>query len=142
MKTATGLALVAIGAILAFAVTASTSWLNLHVAGWVIMATGAAGLFIPRRGYGWMRRRLVPRTTYMRMRPNGQTEIASLPPYVRENPGTAARDAGLPVVPSIPPDPSASPGEQGVPGTVVGPATSRAHGTTEVIEEYFEDPDE
>ena len=40
MRTATGLALVAIGAILAFAVTASPSFLNLQVAGWILILTG------------------------------------------------------------------------------------------------------
>jgi hypothetical protein len=61
MKSATGLALVAIGAILAFAVTAHPSFFNFEVAGWVLMLTGIAGLVIPRRGYGWLRRRLVLR---------------------------------------------------------------------------------
>lgn len=59
MKTATALALVAVGAILAFAVTAQPSFFSFHVAGWVLMLTGAAGAVIPRRGYGWMRRKLV-----------------------------------------------------------------------------------
>jgi len=48
MKTATCLALIAIGAILTFAVTAHPSYLNLQVAGIVIMLTGAAGLFLPK----------------------------------------------------------------------------------------------
>jgi hypothetical protein len=56
MRTATGLALIAIGAIFAFAVTTSPSFLNLQVAGWILILTGVAGLFVPRRGYGWMRR--------------------------------------------------------------------------------------
>jgi hypothetical protein len=59
MKSATSLALVAIGAIFAFAITRSPSFLNLQVAGWVLMLTGAVGAIIPRRGYGWMRRSLV-----------------------------------------------------------------------------------
>src|SRR5215475_8634901 len=59
MKTATSLALVAVGAILAFAITRSPSFLNLQVVGWVLMATGAVGAVIPRRGYGWLRRSLV-----------------------------------------------------------------------------------
>ena len=59
MKTATALGLVAVGAILAFAVTAQPSFFSFHVAGWVLMLTGAAGAVIPRRGYGWMRRKLV-----------------------------------------------------------------------------------
>lgn len=61
MKTATGLTLVAIGAILAFAVSAHPSWLNLQAAGWVIMVVGVAGIFIPRSGYGWVRNRVVIR---------------------------------------------------------------------------------
>jgi hypothetical protein len=52
---------IAIGAILAFAVTSSPSFLNLQIAGWVIMLTGVAGIVVPRRGYGWMRRRVVVR---------------------------------------------------------------------------------
>jgi hypothetical protein len=61
MKTATGLTLVAIGAILAFAVTAHPRFLNLQAAGWVILVIGLAGIFIPRRGYGWVRSRVVVR---------------------------------------------------------------------------------
>jgi hypothetical protein len=49
----------AIGAILAFAVRSSPSYFSFQVAGWVIMLTGVAGLCIPRRGYGWLRRRVV-----------------------------------------------------------------------------------
>jgi hypothetical protein len=59
MKTATSLGLVAVGAILAFAITRSPSFLNLQVVGWVLMLTGAVGAVIPRRGYGWLRRSLV-----------------------------------------------------------------------------------
>jgi len=59
MRTATGLTLVAIGAILAFAIRTSPSFLNLQVAGWVIMLTGVAGVFIPRRRSGGLRRRIV-----------------------------------------------------------------------------------
>jgi hypothetical protein len=61
MKTATSLGLVALGAIFAFAITRSPSFLNLQVVGWVLMLTGAAGAIIPRRGSGWLRRRVVVR---------------------------------------------------------------------------------
>jgi len=61
MRTASGLALVALGAILAFAVKGHPSWLNIQVVGWVIMLTGVAGMLLPRRGYGWLRRRMVLR---------------------------------------------------------------------------------
>jgi hypothetical protein len=62
MKTATALTVAAIGAIFAFAVTAQPSFFNFHVAGWVLMLTGVAGVLLPRRGYGWLRRRLVLNT--------------------------------------------------------------------------------
>jgi hypothetical protein len=61
MRTATGLALVAIGAILAFAIRTSPSFLNLQITGWVIMLTGVAGMFIPRRNSNWLRRRIIVR---------------------------------------------------------------------------------
>ena len=61
MKTATGLAIVAVGAILAFAVTGHPGWLNVQAAGWVLILVGLAGMFVPRRGYGWLRRRVVRR---------------------------------------------------------------------------------
>jgi hypothetical protein len=58
MRTATGLAVVAVGAILAFAVNGHPSFFNIQVAGWVVMVTGILGMVIPRRSYGWMRTRL------------------------------------------------------------------------------------
>jgi hypothetical protein len=61
MKTATGLTLIAIGAVLAFAVNGHPGFLNLQVVGWIIMIIGVAGLAIPRRGYGWLRRQVVMR---------------------------------------------------------------------------------
>lgn len=66
MKTATALTVMAIGAIFAFAVTAQPSFFSFHVAGWVLMFTGLAGALTPRRGYGWLRRRLVLNTTGQR----------------------------------------------------------------------------
>jgi hypothetical protein len=115
MKTATGLTLLAIGAILAFAVTTNTSVFNLHVAGYVIMLVGVAGLFIPRRSYSSISRRFVQR----RRLPDGtvvETRETSLPPYVVQNPGSAALDPDPPVGPSLTPDPIVravmTPGEQ------------------------------
>ena len=61
MKTATGLTLIAIGGILAFAVTAHPHFLNLQIAGWVILVIGLIGLFVPRSGFGWVRSRVVVR---------------------------------------------------------------------------------
>ncbi len=58
MKTGAGLALIAVGAILAFAVNATPSWLNLHTVGWVLMLVGLIGLVLPKRTYGWLGRRI------------------------------------------------------------------------------------
>jgi hypothetical protein len=69
MRTASGLALVAIGAILAFAVTTSPHFLSLQVAGWVLIVTGVAGIVIRRRGYGW--RRVVRRPRGTAVNPEG-----------------------------------------------------------------------
>jgi len=43
MKTATALTLVAIGAILAFAVTAQPHFFSFHMAGWVLIVVGCSG---------------------------------------------------------------------------------------------------
>lgn len=59
MKTATGLSLIALGAILAFAITTQPSFLDLHVVGWVLMLTGTAGCVLPRARQGRLRRRTV-----------------------------------------------------------------------------------
>jgi uncharacterized protein DUF6458 len=88
MRTATGLFLIALGAILAFAVQGHPSWLNIQVVGWVIMLTGVAGMAIPRRGYGWLRRR-----TVLRRGPGGRpvvdrVEEKRYPPYIMINPGS------------------------------------------------------
>ena len=91
MRTATGLALIAIGAILTFAVTAHPSFLNLQVAGIVIMLTGVAGLFLPKPAQGWLRRRTVLRRG-SRGPVVGQVDETRYPPYVMLNPG--ADDSG------------------------------------------------
>ena len=60
MKTATSLTLVAVGAIIAFAITAHLAFLNLQVTGWVLILTGIAGALITRNS--WLRRTLVAKT--------------------------------------------------------------------------------
>jgi hypothetical protein len=54
VKTATALAVVAVGAIFAFAVTAHPAFFNFQVAGWVLIVVGLAGLLIPRQRYMWL----------------------------------------------------------------------------------------
>ena len=92
MRTATSLALIAIGAIFTFAVSAHPSFLNLQIAGVVIMATGVAGLFLRRPSQGWLRRRTVLRRG-TRGPIVGQVDEKKYPPYVMLNP---AADGGEP----------------------------------------------
>jgi uncharacterized protein DUF6458 len=103
MRTATGLFLIALGAILAFAVQGHPSWLNIQVVGWVIILTGIAGMAIPRRASGWLRRRMV-----LRRGPGGRpvvdrVEEKRYPPYIMLNTGSngvvddAPEGAGTPV---------------------------------------------
>ena len=104
MRTVTGLFLIALGAILAFAVQGHPSWLNIQVVGWVIMLTGAIGMAIPRRGYGWLRRR-----TVLRRGPGGRpvvdrVEEKRYPPYIMLNTGSnglAEEAAAGPDVPTV-----------------------------------------
>jgi hypothetical protein len=94
MKTGTALAVIAIGAILAFAVTTNTSVFNLNTAGWVLMVIGVIGLAIPRRGYAWVGRRLFVRQA--RWRPNNRVEEVVYPTSVNRNPANTRVRAGLP----------------------------------------------
>jgi len=94
MKTGMGLALIAVGAIFAFAVTANTSVFNLHTAGYILMIIGIIGIAIPRSGYGWVGRRVFTRQT--RWRPNARVEEVTYPTYVNRNPASTRVQAGLP----------------------------------------------
>ncbi len=97
MKIGSSLALICIGAILAFAVTANTSVFNLHTAGWVLMVIGVIGLLVPNRTAGWLGRRLLVRRSY----PSGRVEHIPVPPYVARNPGVSAIERGLPTRPTL-----------------------------------------
>jgi hypothetical protein len=129
MRTATGLALVAIGAILAFAITASPSFLNLQVAGWILILTGVAGLVVPRRGSGWMRRVV--------RRPRGNT-VAANGGHRRFRDTRWFRQNALPDPRLEATDRPVREGaltEETVERTVTGPARP----TEETVEEYFEE---
>ena len=130
MRTATGLALVAIGAILAFAVTTSPSFLNLQVAGWILILTGVAGLFVPRRGYGWMRRVVVRRPRGNAVEANGEPRRFRSTRWFRQN---ALPDPRLPATDS--PVTGGTVTEDTVERTV--PATAQP--AEETVEEFFEE---
>jgi hypothetical protein len=136
MKTGTGLAVVAIGAILAFAVTANTSFLNLHTAGWVLMLIGVLGLAIPRRGYAWVGRRLFVRQA--RWRPgNRVAEEVIYPAYVNRNPANTRVQAGLPA-PGAVGSPEATARVESMRDLSTSPASMRP-GETEIVEDVYED---
>jgi hypothetical protein len=136
MKTGTGLALIAIGAILAFAVTTNTSVFNLHTAGWVLMFIGVIGLAVPRRGYAWVGRRLFVRQA--RWRPGRRVEEVVYPTYVNRNPANTRVQAGLPV-PGALGSPEASSHIDATRDLVTGTATGPRPGETEVVEDVYED---
>lgn len=87
MRTATGLTLLALGAILAFAVKGHPTWLNIQVVGWVIMLTGAAGMLIPASGYAAVRRRIVSKRVE-RAGPVTEVYERRYPPYIKLNPAS------------------------------------------------------
>jgi hypothetical protein len=133
MKTGMGLVLIGIGAILAFAVTTNTSVFNLHTAGYVIMIIGILGLAIPRRGYGWVGRRLFVRQA--RWRPGRQVEEVVYPTHVNRNPANTRVQAGLP-----------APGALGSPeaathldGDLATERLGPRPGETEIVEDVYED---
>jgi Domain of unknown function (DUF6458) len=138
MKTGVGLAFIAVGAILAFAVKGSPGFVNLHTVGWVLMLVGLVGILLPRRTYGWLGRRM---TTVRRSYPGGQVvEQRTVPSYVGLNPGTAREEeeAGLP------PEPSLLDQDDLIDGTRLNGepygSPRPANGDTEVVEDIYEQP--
>jgi hypothetical protein len=123
MRTAPGLALIAIGAIFAFAITGSPAWINLQVAGWVLILTGVAAILIPRRGYGWLRRRVVVR------RPRGSADEA----------GRGRRALGTSQGFRRPPGPVRTEEELPTPETRGRTIPGTAEPAEETVEEYFEE---
>ena len=136
MKTGVGLALVAVGAILAFAVTMNTSVFNLHTAGWVLIVVGIIGIAIPRRGYGWVGRRVFTRQT--RFRRGARVEEITYPTYVNRNPASTRVQAALPA-PGALGTATAADHIEGTPVTRdLGPEV-RPAAETEVIEDVYDE---
>jgi predicted signal transduction protein with EAL and GGDEF domain len=135
-SSATALTFVAIGAILTFAVNAHPSFLNLQIAGVVIMAVGLAGLFLNRRGYGWLRRRIVLRRS-VGGPIVGHVDEANYPSYAMIDPQElqsvqpiAAEDGG---------GPPASPVQGDQQATRRMSADERTPADAMVMEEYIEE---
>jgi hypothetical protein len=134
MKTGTGLAVIAIGAILAFAVTTNTSVFNLHTAGWVLMVIGIIGLAVPRRGYAWVSRRLFVRQA--RWRRGNRVEEVIYPTYTSRNPANTRVQAGLPA-PGALGSPEAAAHVDSARDLPTDPTGLRA-GDTEIVEDVYE----
>lgn len=133
MRTTMGLLIIALGGILAFAVTANSSVFNWNIAGFVLLFVGLLGLFLPRRGSGWPGRRLIRRT---RVWPAGRrVDEATYPPYVVRNPGNQRVKAGLPSVSTV----LGGFGVNDDPETEEGPAAAPAPRGTEVVEDVYEE---
>ena len=136
MKTGVGLALIAVGAILAFAVTTNTSVFNLHTAGWVLIIIGIVGIAIPRRSYGWVGRRVLTRQTHWR--PRSRVEEVTYPTYVNRNPANTRVQAGLPA-PGALGSPEAASHIDSNPSTRDLTEEVRPARETEVIEDVYEE---
>jgi hypothetical protein len=138
MKTGMGLVLIGIGAILAFAVTTNTSVFNLHTAGYVIMLIGILGLAVPRRGYGWVGRRLFVRQA--RWRPGNRVEDVVYPTTVNRNPANTRGQAGLPAPGALGSSEAATHIDAN-PATrdLSAESTAPRPGETQIVEDVYED---
>jgi len=67
--------LLAVGAILAFAVHASVAGVDIHVVGWILMAAGALGLLISMIMFAPRRRRVVSETTAPAVSATGEPTV-------------------------------------------------------------------
>jgi hypothetical protein len=73
MRLGTSIVLLALGAILAFAVRYSVRGLDLQVVGWILMAAGALGVVLELAVWAPRRRRVVSSTD--RYAPAGRTPV-------------------------------------------------------------------
>jgi hypothetical protein len=137
MKTATGLTLIAIGAVLAFAVNGHPWFLNLQVVGVILMVIGIIGLVVPRRGYGWLRRQMVVRRDQAG-RPVTGIRQKRYPPYIMINPAAVdgATDNATVDMPEMPTDSNAQ-SWAGSEATVV--TEKSVVPDAETVEEFFEE---
>ena len=135
MKTGSSLALICVGAILAFAVTATPSFFNLHTAGWVIMLIGLIGLVVFNRNAAWLSRR---RTVIRRSYPSGRVERIPVQSYATGTPG-ATLQRGLPSRPTLL-EQEDDLIEDGGPSGQAQPRPGPHGGTTEVVEDVYEQP--
>jgi hypothetical protein len=101
----------------------------------VIMLIGILGLAVPRRGYGWVGRRLFVRQA--RWRPGRQVEEVVYPTYANRNPANTRVQAGLPA-PGAFGSPEAGAHLDATRDLSTEPLGPRP-GETEIVEDVYED---
>jgi len=113
MRSAIGLAVLAAGAILTFAVSADVPGINLRLAGVIVMLAGIAGMITPARAAVWLHLRAMPGGR-PRAEPDADDDFG-LSAYLLQDPAVLAaevlRGAGV-----------------GQPGMAHGPAEQAGHG--------------
>jgi hypothetical protein len=102
----------------------------------VLIIVGIIGIAIPRRGYGWVGRRVFTRQT--RWRRGARVEEVSYPAYVNRNPANTRVQAGLPA-PGTLGSPEAASHIDNSSGTRDLTPEVRPAGQTEVIEDVYEE---
>ncbi|HEX6702909.1 MAG TPA: DUF6458 family protein [Gaiellaceae bacterium] len=102
MGIGVGLLLIAVGAVLAFAVTAHTNGVDLVTVGWILMGVGLAGILLDMLWWhSWHAWRPAPGPTYARR----ATYVEDAPPPAysgRRRVVTREEDAGPPAGPPAP----------------------------------------
>jgi hypothetical protein len=91
MRHAAGLAVLAAGAILTFAVSARVPGINLRVAGVIIMIAGAAGMVTPEQAAAWLRGGLTARGGRAGPDPGDDDDYAH-PAYLLQDPAVLAAE--------------------------------------------------
>jgi hypothetical protein len=130
MKTGVALAVIALGAILAFAVNGTPSGFNINIAGWVLMIVGVVGLLLPLRTYGWINQRVVRRRYTTTPVPPQRAPVQS---YVADQPGTSRLQSGISPTPV---DTEMDPPHESYRTT----ANGAQRPATEVVEDVYEEP--
>jgi hypothetical protein len=108
MKTATSLTVIAIGAVLAFAVTSSPSFLNLQAVGWILMLTGVGGFLLGQRSREWFRRTIIVRNGPVTARSRRRTTRSISAGGPAAAPATPVSPTAPPAAPAAPPAPPAA----------------------------------
>jgi beta-lactamase regulating signal transducer with metallopeptidase domain len=138
MKTATSLTVIAIGAILAFAVTASPSFLNVQTVGWILMVTGAIGVAASRDNRQWVRRRVIVRGPPEVARTSRRRPTAQRRPSAQRRPPARRRQLVSAQTAAAAPAPAVAEPEVVIPPAQASPTAPTEEFEPVTIEEFTE----